>query len=112
LFGFCVVDLIIIHLFLASQKKTAVAWHLKGDSLSVVCKTNLQVWLNQSDQNEARFNRVSFELDGSDMFEKLSGHVSPKTWSNVWIISKILMCVHVFILYLIVFKDYHHQLDM
>jgi hypothetical protein len=86
LFVFCIVDLIIIFLFLACSKEqiTAAAWHPKGDQLIVVCETNLQVWFNQSDENEARPNKVSFELDASDMSGKLSGHVSPKTWKNVW----------------------------
>jgi hypothetical protein len=55
-----------------------------GDQLIVVCESNLQVWFNQSDENETRSNKVNFELDGNDISGKLSGHVPPKTWRNVW----------------------------
>jgi hypothetical protein len=55
-----------------------------GDQLIVVCESNLQVWFNQFDENETRANKVNFELGGSDMSGKLSGHIAPKAWRNVW----------------------------
>ncbi|CAM4805811.1 unnamed protein product [Rotaria magnacalcarata] len=68
----------------SNEKITAVAWHPKGDQLIVVCESGLQVWFNQTDENETRPSKVNFQIGGIDTSTKVSANTGSKSWKNVW----------------------------